>query len=108
MKREDLLLALKDAEEKTRDLIDNARKEGERSIAKAKQDAVIRLEQERGKLPELKEKVLTVKLASIEEEARIIRERGIQRTEKLRKASEGSMNRVIDLLIESFESDVDV
>ncbi|MBA3045327.1 MAG: hypothetical protein KKH41_08400 [Candidatus Thermoplasmatota archaeon] len=76
MKREDILLALKDAEEKTSNLIENAKKESDRNILKAKQDAAIRVDQGKGKTAELKERILVVKLASMEDKASIIRERG--------------------------------
>ncbi len=108
MKREDILLALKEAEENTRNLVENAKVESERNIFKAKQDAAIRVDRGKVEAAELKERLIAVKLANMDEEARIISERGKQKAEKMGQASEVSINQAIDSLIEAFESDVDV
>ena len=108
MKREDILLALKKAEEKTKKLVDEAKKTSERNLAKAKQDAALKLKQGRIAAANLKEKQRAEKLLKMEEEANIIRERGKLRAERLIQGSEAKVERAIEMLMKTFERDLDV
>ncbi len=108
MKREDILLALKEAEDNVRNQVENARKSSERSLAKAKQDSALKMDQGKARAAELRENLLAAKLADMEQEAHIILERGRQRAVKLKNISDSNMNRAIDRLVEAFERDLDV
>ncbi|MFO7619507.1 MAG: hypothetical protein R6W91_07660 [Thermoplasmata archaeon] len=108
MKREDILLALKEAEEKTKGMVEEARKASERNLAKAKQDAALKLTKGRVAAADLKERHRAARLLKMEEEATIIRERGKLRAERLREVSEANVERAIEILMKAFERDLDV
>jgi vacuolar-type H+-ATPase subunit H len=108
MKREEILLALKEAEEKTKGMVEEARKGSERSLAKARQDAALKMERARTNAADMREKLLAAKLMSMEEEARIISERGRLRAEKMKQASMENLERAIDIVMRAFERDLDV
>jgi vacuolar-type H+-ATPase subunit H len=108
MKREDILLALKEAEEKTRGMVEEARKASERNLTKARQDAALRIEEGKAKTAIIRDNLLAAKLLSMEEEANIIRHRGTLRAERLRQVSEDTVERTIDTVIKAFERYLDV
>ena len=108
MIREDALLALKEAEEKRTQMVEDAKQKSEANLAKARRDAALKIEQGRSKAAEMRETLLEAKVQKIEDDARLVRERGKKQAQRLKEVAEQKVDAAIEKLIDAFEREIDV
>ena len=108
MIREDTLLALKEAEDKRSRLVEDARQNSETNLAKTKRDAALKIENGKTKAVEMRETLLEAKVQTIEDQARLVRERGEKQAQRLKASAEGNVEMAVTKLIATFERELDV
>lgn len=108
MIREDALLALKEAEDKRTQLVEEAKQKSEANLAKARRDAALKVEQGKTKAAELRDTLLEAKVLKINEDARVVRQRGKNKAERLKTAAEANVESAVSKLISLFEEELDV
>ncbi len=108
MIREDALLALKKAEDKRTRLVEDAKQESEANLSKAKRDAALRVEQGKKEAVELRETLLEAKVLKINDDARLVRERGKIKAHRLKAVAEENVEPAVVKLMAAFERELDV
>ncbi len=108
MMREDALLSLKEAEEKRNRIMEQARKKGEDNLSKAKKEAVLKIEKGKKEALDLRDTLLEAKVQKIDEECKLVRERGVRSAERLKGTADENKEEAITYLMSIFERDLDV
>ncbi|MCK5397428.1 MAG: hypothetical protein KAJ33_04190 [Thermoplasmata archaeon] len=108
MIREDALLALKEAEDKRSRLVQSAKQKSEANVAKARRDAALKIDQGKTKAIELRETLLEAKILKIDDDARLVKERGVKKAQRLKDVASQNVEEAVKKLMATFERELDV
>ena len=108
MIREDALLALKEAEDKRSRLVQSAKLKSEANLAKARRDAALKIDQGKTKATELHETLLEAKILKLDDDARLVKERGIKKAQRLNDVAGENVEAAVKKLMAAFERELDV